>query len=301
MPPRALEFEGDGGGIEETADQERGFNRWANQTHGQTNGPTVLRQLWEVCRDKYFENKRVLGGVYQINGISREVLASLPVLGLARLPGQDPQVNGAFWAEFAHCTEVFRRGAKSERHPRWQVNFSKGLNRLLQLITPTKGGVSSGKEAKAAFWVRLPTGGMVFQQGLWDSFKALGSNKPDGRNFLKVPVHSLRYAASPKMAHARLPDNPGRGGSLSHYCDLPGCTGGDAAEHLGSETAHQANLDRQRCPGAILMVASVGGRKAVAAVQLCAHSAGDIGFCCRKVVVTDIGDLDQLKAGFSGL
>jgi len=279
----------------ETDEQEQGFNAWANAAAQTVEGRIVLRQLWVVCARQYFNDRRVPGGVYQLAGLSREELASLPILTSARLPGQDPQVSGAFWTEFAHCREVFQRGDRSERHPRWQLNFSKGLSARLALVTPEK--KSGTKVAKLAFSIPAPSGD-EFQHGLWSSFKEISSAHENKRNYIKVPVHSLRYAASDKIQVAPLPVNAGRGGSLSHFCDLPGCVGGEGAEHLGPEANHRANLDRQRCAGAVLTVASSGGKRAVVGARLCEHSNGDWRFCCRKVVVNDLGSLNQLLAEF---
>jgi len=244
----------------------------------------VLTNLRRTCESTFLGQNLV--SKVQLYGIQADELLFLQGLGDIE--------DGAFWVPFCTCSLVDSRCAKSKEHSRWKLNFGGGDVAGI-VSTPQKG---AARDLKLLGSFNDPVT-HIFDASAWNSFKAVGRvtnpSKGPQRGVVNITVHQLYYAASPKMLVTPLPLDSGTGSSLSHFCDMLGCTGERDASHLEVVQAHVDNVVRQRCPGAQLTVGSLFGERMIVARRLCRHSGGETSRCCRKVTVTDIGDIDELR------
>lgn len=140
---------------------------------------------------------------------------------LASLRAADPATgrDGKWYLEQITCEVVAGLKASSAGHPRWQVRLGQGPS-------------SVGQRLKR-----------VLSAGAWETLTAY-------TNYLKVEVHHVAYNADLRRETAPIPSNVGVGGSISHLCDERGCC---KASHLEATPFHKDNMDRQRCPGIVLL------------------------------------------------
>lgn len=116
----------------------------------------------------------------------------------------------------------------------------------------------------------------------WRNLKSLAG--PNGQ--VKIPCHHLAFVAG--NAGVEIPNNMGAGASMSHLCDSRGCI---RETHLELTLQHVDNLERQRCPGVILIVSL----DLIIHELPCAHARGNsteerIATSCRKLVMVWLPD-----------
>jgi len=109
---------------------------------------------------------------------------------------------------------------------------------------------------------------------------------------VKVGAHLLAWKSA-NLA-TQMPHNLGAGASISHLCDTHSCCRRD---HLMLAVAHQANMDRQRCRGVILV--SVDGD--IVHQEQCPHdTSNDFSESCRRIHVITLdnvnGDPNKIMA-----
>jgi len=98
------------------------------------------------------------------------------------------------------------------------------------------------------------------------------------------------YHVAFRQAHGGtlLPNDVGRGSSVSHFCDTSGCTRRD---HLALTPRHRENMERQRCQGVTLITFN----GIIIQESPCAHAdAGDFSQSCRKLNVMSLDHLQGL-------
>lgn len=120
--------------------------------------------------------------------------------------------------------------------------------------------------------------------------QALGLRGKSGRSQVKLQAHWIAFrAAAASDSEKLLPVGLGKGGSISHLCDVTGCL---RADHLESTPKHADNMVRQRCPGVVLLTL----RGMIVQEVPCKHGKGksdtllgDLMASCRKIVPCEIG------------
>lgn len=126
--------------------------------------------------------------------------------------------DGGFYLAWA-TYEVVQSAAKSSSHARFQVKLRGGPNSrgaaLKAILTPEK----------------------------WSELLAI-------TDYAKFQAHHVGYLANRVRFRLPIPLDSGRGGSVSHYCDVQSCIRG---EHLIAAERHVENMARQRCEGVILI------------------------------------------------
>jgi hypothetical protein len=115
-------------------------------------------------------------------------------------------------------------------HPRWDI----------RLLTP--GRVSDMATGTVGGDLKIKLGPL-----LWEKLKGM---IPRSDLNVKFNMHHIAYLLNTKRDAAPIPDNVGRGGSISHICDRTGCIKPD---YLQATPLHRRNLDRQRCPGVLII------------------------------------------------
>lgn len=142
--------------------------------------------------------------------------------GLRALPGS--QRDGAWWVDSCTC-EVWT-GADIG-HQRWQIDVgAKGPTSTLSRLSKVLSVESLGR------------------------LRHLGGKGE--KRMVKLFRHHVALNADldKRAAGYVIPLNVGAGGSVSHQCDTAGCA---RVCHLETTSLHRNNLDRQRCPGPIIV------------------------------------------------
>jgi len=110
----------------------------------------------------------------------------------------------------------------------------------------------------------------------------------------KANVKLLAHVAAWKSRNMQtpVPHDLGHGSSVSHLCDTTSCC---RREHLVLAPAHQANMDRQRCRG-VLLVCVEG---LIIRQEQCPHdSTNNFSESCRRIHVISLdnvkGDPDKI-------
>ena len=113
---------------------------------------------------------------------------------------------------------------------------------------------------------------------------------------VKSNVKVMAHVVGWKSHHIAtpVPHDLGRGSSISHLCDTASCCRRD---HLTLAPAHQANMDRQRCRG-VLLVCVEG---LIVRQERCPHDITyDFSESCRRLHVISLdnvkGDPDKIMA-----
>jgi len=109
---------------------------------------------------------------------------------------------------------------------------------------------------------------------------------------VKVMAHVVAWKS--RNLATPVPHDLGRGSSISHLCDTASCCRRD---HLALAPAHQANMDRQRCRG-VLLVCVEG---VIVRQERCPHDpTNDFSESCRRVHMIALdnvkGDPDKIMA-----
>lgn len=270
----------------------------------------VSNRAWVLSNLKEWVVEEVRGKgcrqVKQVYGLEPAELAMLPSI-------VNPAQDGRFWVNFATCHIVISKAKgipgdpkdknpTGERHPRILINFAaEGPKGKEQVVTPVKG---TGKDLRnSVVFVNKET--KKFDQAAWDDFKKVGrvtkgkeakgkkpAEKP--RGLMHLSPHHVVYAAKPGAKDQPLTESAGKGASVSHLCDCAGCIGEADGSHVEFVSEHLFNVHRINCIGARLVVATVGGFTAIVKVDLCDHAGDDVSKCCRKVIVTELGDIESM-------
>jgi hypothetical protein len=108
-------------------------------------------------------------------------------------------------------------------------------------------------------------------------------------------VKPLAHVIAWKQANiaTQVPQNLGAGTSISHLCDTASCCRRD---HLVLAAAHQANMDRQRCRGVMLIaITDATGLSLIIRQERCSHdTSNDFSESCRRVHIISLDGLPLL-------
>lgn len=163
-------------------------------------------------------------------------------------PGVSNLRTGADWIDYTTCSKIPVGAAGVEMgagYPRLQIQFNRtGPN--VPFKTPHKrihGLDPLGKRFKSALTAEE-----------WAAFKGycLSGTGTSNKVSVKIMCHHIVYNAKAKTAGgaiAELPSGTGAGASVEHLCDNK-CI---KEAHLVATTTHALNLERQGCPGALLL------------------------------------------------
>lgn len=135
--------------------------------------------------------------------------------------------DGKWWLALVTC-EVWE--STDGGHPRWQVDVNAGPAGLVEQIRE------------------------VLSVESFDRFlRCRTARGESGKVMVKLQRHHVALNADlvKRAAGPVIPLNAGKGGSVSHLCDKTGCA---RACHLETASLHRDNVDRQRCPGPLLML-----------------------------------------------
>lgn len=239
---------------------------------GQSKGESVENGVLKWLNDLTPEQcKALFNGVISDKGAKiTKMVRSQPaeeIEGLAELKSGINSRDGSWYLSLIRCHISGLSAA--DGHPRVQVDvLSKGETQN-GLLSRVKAAV--GKEASDRF-IRLGD--------------SLGSGKP-GRKQIKLQAHHVAFRAASEDGVNIVPLNAGKGGSISHLCDVKGCVRGD---HLESTPAHAQNMARQRCHGVRLLTFA----NQIVQETPCAHgrgkgdTLGEILASCRKVSILEV-------------
>lgn len=171
------------------------------------------------------------------------------------------------------------------QYTRLQVNFREKTSAGVRgVFIPGKanslgtGTVSLGQKLKS-----------VLSSPSWALVKS-GCNSQVKKPTLHLSGHHIALAARLLNDPAPIPLDCGKGGSVSHICDVAGCI---KPSHVLKALKHKANMARINCPGSQLITYGL----VILEFRPCAHAERDpFGLidnstCCARLNHTDLADL----------